>query len=141
MNALKRGLATIVLSGALLLLSAGAGDAQTHAPPGGEFQKVSELVDLPEFLPGLGVLWVDPGTLPAGPFRAYDREGELVSTIYMVPLEDLNAREALTGLDAADRAVRSVDFRFNAGHPGVPVPHYHVILWHVTAERAASLQG
>jgi hypothetical protein len=21
---------------------------------------------------------------------------------------------------------------YNAGHPGVEVPHYHIVLWHVT---------
>src|ERR671925_52643 len=45
------------------------------APPGGAFRKVSTLVQLPEFLPGLGILYVDPRTLPAGPFLAYDRQG------------------------------------------------------------------
>lgn len=141
MNKLQTGLAAIVLSMTLLAFSAPAAEAQAHAPPGGDFQKVSELVDLPEFIPGLGVLWVDPGTLPAGPFLAYDRDGELVSTVFMVPLDDMNDRKAFTDLGAADRPVRSVDFRFNAGHPGIPKPHYHVILWHVSAEKAASLQS
>ena len=45
---------------------------------------------LPDFLPGLGQLYVDPATLPAGPFLAYDHDGKLVSTIYMMPVEDLN---------------------------------------------------
>lgn len=114
--------------------------AQAEAPPGGEFQKVSELVELPEFVPGLGVLYVNPATLPAGPFLAYDRDGNLVSTVYMVPMSSLTEQESLTALDAADQAVDHVDFHFNAGHPGVPEPHYHVILWHVSPERAASLQ-
>lgn len=140
MNRLETGLTATMLSLALLTLSVNAAEAQSHSPPGGELQKVSELVDLPEFIPGLGVLWVNPGTLPTGPFLAYDRDGELVSTIYMVPLDDLNARKAFAGLDAADRAVDHVDFQFNAGHPGIPEPHYHVVLWHVTAEQAASLR-
>jgi hypothetical protein len=25
-----------------------------------------------------------------------------------------------------------VSFYFNAGHPGVPVPHYHIVLWRVS---------
>ena len=33
------------------------------APPEGEYRKVSELVTLPDFLPGLGTLYVDPATL------------------------------------------------------------------------------
>lgn len=141
MSKLKIGLASMVLTVMLIGFSVHTAEAQSEAPPGGDFQKVSELVELPEFVPGLGVLWVDPGTLPAGPFLAYDRDGELMSTIYMVPMDDLNDRQELTGLGAADSAVDHVDFRYNAGHPGVPEPHYHVILWHVSAEEAASLQG
>lgn len=132
-------LTAFLLALAVGVLSAPDAAAQT-APPGGEFQKVSELVELPDFVPGLGVLYVDPATLPAGPFLAYDRQGELVSTVYMVPMSDLTGQESLTGLDAADQPVDRVDLHFNAGHPGVPEPHYHVILWHVSPEKAASLQ-
>lgn len=114
--------------------------AQETAPPGGDFQKVSDLVELPEFLPGLGVLYVDPGTLPAGPFLAYDREGSLASTIYMIPLSALEGHEAFPGLDAAEAPVDRVDLVFNAGHPGVAEPHYHVVLWHVGPEKAAALK-
>lgn len=112
---------------------------QQSAPPGGDFQKVSELVELPEFVPGLGILYVNPETLPAGPFLAYDRSDRLVSTIYMLPLEALNQQEAFTGLDAAGTDVDHVDVRYNPGHPGLSKPHYHVILWHVSEEKAASL--
>ena len=62
----------------------------THAPPPAPFRKVSELVKLPDFLPGTGTLYVDPKTLPEGPFLAYDQTGRLVSTIYMVPLAPLS---------------------------------------------------
>lgn len=141
MKSVKTALTALVLSLTLVALTAHAAEAQAEAPPGGDFQKVSELVELPDFVPGLGVLWVDPGTLPAGPFLAYDRDGMLVSTVYMVPLDALNDQEAFTGLGAADRSVDHVDFRYNAGHPGIPEPHYHVILWHVSEEKAASLQG
>lgn len=116
-----------------------AARAQDAAPPNGEFQKVSDLVELPEFLPGLGILYVDPGTLPAGPFLAYDREGSLVSTIYMLPLDVLNGGEGFTGLDAVDASIDHVDVQYNAGHPGVPEPHVHVVVWHVSPEKAASL--
>lgn len=129
----------LVLAAGLLLAPSGA-RAQATAPPGGSFQKVSDLVALPDFVPGLGVLYVDPGTLPAGPFLAYDRDGKLVSTIYMIPLKDLDGHRALTGLDASDAPVDHVDVVYNAGHPGVPEPHYHVILWHVPAAEAAALK-
>jgi Hypothetical protein TTHB210 len=114
--------------------------AQMHSPPPEPFKKVSTLVDLPEFVPGLGVLYVDPGTLPAGPFLAYNRAGDLVSTVYMIPLDAIDAHKAFNGLAAAKAPVDHVDVVFNAGHPGVPTPHYHIILWHVSKERASSLR-
>ena len=107
--------------------------AQEQAPPAENFKKVSELVTLPDFLPGLGQLYVDPATLPAGPFLAYDHDGKLVSTIYMIPVEDLNPDKKFDNLAAPGGNVDHVDVYFNAGHPGVEVPHAHVVLWHVPA--------
>ena len=103
----------------------------TEMPPPAQYKKVSSLVKLPDFLPGLGTLYVDPKTLPDGPFLAYDRQGKLVSTIYMIPLKDLDAHTNIPDLAAPGGPVDHVSFYFNAGHPGVPEPHYHVILWHV----------
>jgi hypothetical protein len=63
----------ILAACAVLALSALPAVAQNveKAPPSGAYKKVSELVKLPDFLPGLG-------------------------------------------------------------HPGVPDPHYHIVLWHVS---------
>jgi hypothetical protein len=109
-----------------------AADQVEKAPPTGAYKKVSDLVKLPEFLPGLGQLYVDPKTLPAGPFLAYDREGRLVSTVYMLPIEDLtNKDKRFDDLAAPGGKVDHVDVYFNAGHPGVEKPHAHVVLWHV----------
>jgi hypothetical protein len=113
--------------------------APLHEPPGGKYQKVSALVPLPDFVPGLGTLYVDPATLPAGPFLAYDHQGNLVSSIYMIPLKELNAHKAFSGLKVAQTRADHVDIVFNAGHPGVAEPHYHVIVWYVSAQRAAQL--
>ncbi|MBL8977001.1 MAG: hypothetical protein JNM53_01195 [Gemmatimonadetes bacterium] len=113
--------------------------AQRKAPPGGAYKQVSTLVPLPDFLPGMGALYVDPATLPAGPFLAYDRQGKLVSSIYMIPLSDMNAQKAFPGLKAAKERVDHVDIVFNAGHPGVAVPHYHIVVWYISAEAAAKL--
>ena len=121
---------------AALAISAPA-TAQDAAPPGGAYQKVSELVTLPDFLPGLGQLYVDPATLPAGPFLAYDRDGALVSTIYMIPVEDLTPEKRFDDLATGSAAVDHVDVYFNAGHPGVETPHAHVVLWHVPAAEEA----
>jgi hypothetical protein len=110
------------------------------APPGGNYKKVSSLVALPDFLPGLGTLYVDPATLPAGPFLAYDRKGHLVSSVYMIPLKDMNEHKEFKNLKVAQMKVDHVDMYFNAGHPGVPDPHYHVILWYVSPEKAAEMK-
>jgi hypothetical protein len=113
--------------------------APLHEPPGGKYRKVSTLVPLPDFVPGLGTLYVDPATLPAGPFLAYDHQGSLVSSIYMIPLKEMNAHKAFSGLKVAPARADHVDIVFNAGHPGVAEPHYHVIVWYVSAQRAAQL--
>ena len=111
-----------------------------RAPPGGDYKKVSELVHFPDFYPGLGTLYVQPQTLPVGPFRAYDRNGVLFSTIYMVPVRKLNSRAMISLLQGTPVRVDHVDIHYTSGHPGVPEPHYHIILWHVSPERAAQLQ-
>jgi hypothetical protein len=129
------------LSLGLLLAAPQIAAAQRKAPPGGAYKKVSTLVQLPEFLPGLGTLYADPATLPAGPFLAYDRQGNLVSSIYMIPLKDMNAQKAFLGLKTGKgEQVDHVDVVFNAGHPGVAEPHYHFILWYVSPAKAAALK-
>jgi hypothetical protein len=132
----------MVLALGLLMVTGSAGPvaAQGVAPPGGAYQKVSALVPLPDFIPGMGTLYVDPKTLPVGPFLAYDREGKLVSSIYMVPVKDFEAKKALSNLGAAKEKVDHVDLYYNAGHPGVAEPHYHIVVWYVSPDKAASLK-
>jgi len=113
--------------------------AQQTAPPS-NYKKVSTLVSLPDFLPGLGTLYVDPTTLPAGPFLAYDRQGNLISSVYMIPIKDITAHKAFNNLTAAKEKVDHVDMYYNAGHPGVPEPHYHVVVWYVSPEQAAAVK-
>lgn len=133
--------ASVALTLGLMLGAASPAHAQHTAPPAAAFKKVSAITTLPAFLPGLGTLYVDPATLPAGPFLAYDREGKLVSSIYMIPLKDLNAQKAFENLGTAhNEPVDHVDVVFNPGHAGVAEPHYHVILWYVTRAQAAKLQ-
>ena len=103
------------------------------APPAKPYVQVSDALPLPEFIPGLGTLFVDPAKLPAGPFLAYDHDGKLVSTIYMIPIADLNPDKSFGDLAAPGGAVDHVEITYNAGHPGVEVPHAHIILWHVSA--------
>lgn len=121
---------SLIISGSVTALAA---DQVATAPPAGAYKAVSSLVKLPDFLPGLGQLFVDPASLPAGPFLAYDHNGKLVSTIYMIPVEDLNQDKRFEDLNAPGGNVDHVDVYFNAGHPGVEKPHAHVVLWHVPA--------
>lgn len=100
------------------------------APPGEPYVQVSNVLPLPEFIPGLGTLFVDPQTLPAGPFLAYDHDGKLSATIYMTPLEDLRNGTAYDGLGIGSHTVSGVDIYYNAGHPGVEKPHAHIVLYH-----------
>jgi hypothetical protein len=113
--------------------------AQQNAPPT-NYKKVSTLVALPDFIPGLGTLYVDPATLPAGPFLAYDRQGTLVSSVYMIPVKEITAHKAFNNLAAAKEKVDHVDMYYNAGHPGVAEPHYHVVIWYVSPQQAAALK-
>jgi peptidoglycan hydrolase-like protein with peptidoglycan-binding domain len=110
------------------------------APPGGGYQKMGSLYQLPEFFSGLGMLYVQPETLPVGPYLAYDRQGSLVSTVYMIPLRDLRAGKAFNTMVVPHARVDHVDIYYNNGHPGVPDPHYHVVLWHIPPEQAAALE-
>jgi Putative peptidoglycan binding domain len=122
----------------------GRGEAKPEprpkAPPGGEYKKMAELYQLPDFFPGLGTLYVQPATLPVGPYLAYDQQGNLVSTVYMIPLRDLRAGKPFNSLVAAHAKIDHVDVYYNNGHPGVPDPHYHVVIWYISAEQAAALE-
>lgn len=111
--------------------------ADIHTKPPAKFKKVSTLVTLPEYLPGLGVLYVDPATLPVGPFLGYDKKGKLVNVVYMVPLKDLDAHKSFSSLGAGlgDLKIDHTDIAYNPGHPGVEEPHYHVVEWLLTPQR------
>lgn len=99
------------------------------------FKPVSDLVHFPTFFPGLGMIYVQPDALPLGPFECFDRSKRLVATLYMVPIKDIDDHKTLEA--KAPSFAGKIDhttFYFNPGHPGVEVPHYHVVLWHVTKE-------
>jgi hypothetical protein len=95
------------------------------------YKKVSSLVNFPPFFPGIGALYVQPKTLPNGPYRAFDRRGRLSSTIYMLPIEDLENRKQFD-LEGLAGKGDHVTFYFNSGHPGLDKPHYHIHIWHVS---------
>ena len=120
----------IFVAAMLVALPASAANV-LNEPPAAPYKKVSTLVRFPDFAPGLGTLYVDPNTLPEGPFLAYDHKGHLVSTIYMVPLKDMDAQKNFAYLASPGGNVDHISLNYNAGHPGVEEPHYHIILWHV----------
>lgn len=109
--------------------------AVVSAPPDEPYKAVSSLVKLPDFIPGMGQLFVDPNTLPAGPFLGYDRDGKLITTTYMVPVSLMTADMDLNDLKVPSGTVDHVDIMYNAGHPGVEEPHIHIVLWHVPADQ------
>jgi hypothetical protein len=139
MKRLGTALAAVVLVGGIVAIQAAPLRAQATAPPGGDYKKVSSLVALPDFVPGLGTLYVKPSTLPAGPFLAYDHDGKLVSSVYMIPIKDIEAHKAFNKLAVAQEKVDHVDMYYNAGHPGVAEPHYHIVIWYVSPDKATAL--
>ena len=119
----------LLLSGMMAASVVSAADIATSPPA--NFKKVSSLVKLPDFVPGLGTLYVDPSMLPIGPFLGYSHRGKLINITYMVPLKDLEAHknfEVLGGV-AAGMKINHTDIQYNPGHPGVEEPHYHIVQW------------
>ena len=66
-----------------------------------------------------------------GPFLCFDRQDRLVATLYLVPIKDIDDHKPLEAPGFAG-PVDHVSLYFNPGHAGVDVPHYHVVIWHVT---------
>jgi hypothetical protein len=100
------------------------------------YKRVSELVNFPKFFPGLGIIFVKPNTLPTGPFLCFDRKDHLVATVYMVPTKDIDDRKTIEAAAVAG-PINHVTFYFNPGHPGVDMPHYHFVIWHVSKKDEA----
>lgn len=137
---MRRSELAISITGLALTFALGAGSAWaddtsvTMAPPEAPMQAVSELVSLPDFIPGLGQLFVDPDSLPAGPFLGYDHDGNLTTTTYMIPLSAMDADMDFTDLAVPYGEIDHADVAYNAGHPGVEEPHIHIVLWHVSTD-------
>lgn len=108
--------------------------AQTRGEsPPANFKKVSTIVHLPDWLPGLGTLYVDPSSLPVGPYLGYNKDGQLVNVTYMIPLKDFEQHKNLNDLGqhvaSMGLKVDHTSVEYNPGHPGLQEPHYHVIQW------------
>ena len=102
------------------------------------FKRVSDLVAFPAFYPSLGIMMVRPEPRPIGPFRCFDRAGNLVSTVYMPLLSDMNSHKTWDKVKGLPAPVDHVTIYFHPGHAGVNVPHYHVVLWHVRDENVVA---
>ena len=100
------------------------------------YKRLSELVNFPKFFPGLGILFVKPESLPLGPYLCFDRKDRLVATVYMVPIKDIEDHKSLEAPGFAG-PVDHVSLYFNPGHPGADMPHYHLVIWHVTQKEEA----
>ena len=106
-----------------------AGEVQ-QVPPAA-FKEVSALTQLPDYIPGLGTLYLNPATALVGPYLGYDKSGKIINVIYMVPLHQLQERKGFENLGAAVSGLKvdHIEVTFNPGHPGMMEPHYHVTEW------------
>jgi hypothetical protein len=145
--------ASILLTAILAMatLPASAQEKEPWHDSTSKYKLVSEIIaGLPEFWPSLGHLYVDPTTLPTGPYFAYGHNSKLVSTIYMIPLTDLNSEAKFdtrvagetkfNDLAVGTLKVDHVDVYFHSGHAGLNVPHVMVVLWHIPAADEASVK-
>jgi hypothetical protein len=135
---MKRSLLLVFTFAALLLSpSVFAQNTGGNTPnPPANFKKVSTLVRLPDWLPGLGTLYVDPATLPAGPYLGYNHNGQLVNVVYMISIKDLDQHKDWNDLGQniahLGLKVDHTSVNYNPGHPGLQEPHYHIIQWLIT---------
>jgi hypothetical protein len=140
---------TAALAGALAL--GGVAYAADAAKPGIEhkapagFVKVSDALKnkAMAFIPGLGTLYVDPKTLPAGPFLGYDKEGRLVNVTYMIPSADLEKNKSWANLGASVSGLKvdHTEVHVSDAHPGVAERHIHVINWLISDAEKTKRMG
>jgi hypothetical protein len=91
---------------------------------------------LREWLPGVARL--EPGR-PGGPDLAYDAQGRLIATVYVLSARDLVDRDLET-LRGEGRPIDHVSVFALVGRRELPAPHYAVVLWHVSEPEAAALR-
>lgn len=121
---MKRFAGLLVTIAALLSVSQGL--AQSSALPEG-YVSASEILPLPNFIPGAGSLYTDPANMPVGPWLAYGKDDNLVEVLYMVPLSQMNESQNWDGLSAGvleqlGVSVNHVDITYNGGTPAWPNP-------------------
>jgi hypothetical protein len=139
----KFGLLTLFVAAGILF---GVAAAQPPEP----YVNASTILELPDFIPGSGALFIDPANAPYGPWLAYSQDNmTLIEVLFMVPLAELDASEDWTELatglfaEMGLGAIDHVDITYNGGHPGMAEPHYHfrlVLVDHATQEAALNPQ-
>lgn len=119
-----------------------AGASLLQAPPPPPYQAQSKLLAMPDFVPGYGKLFVDPKTLPTGPFLGYDRKGHLINITYMVAAKDFDNKKDFANLKWPLPGVKidHVSMDPQNPHPGIEVPHYHITLWLISRSEQKRLK-
>ena len=112
------------------LVVRGAGDAPAASPVPRDLHPLRERMR--------GVVRVEPGR-PDGPDLAYDAAGRVIATVYVVSSRELLDRDVET-LRAEGRRIDHVAIFPLIGRAEVPVPHYAIVLWHVSEPEAAALR-
>jgi hypothetical protein len=111
-----------------------------YEPLKGDYVKFTAVApDYPAFAPGLGTVYVEPKNRPVGPYRAYDRGGRLTATIYMIPVEMLDDQLKFVSNETAP-AVDHWQIHYVRTMHGLTGPHYHITLWHISAEESAAIK-
>lgn len=134
----------VVLCLALAPSAAAQGDSLMRSPPPEPYVGVATILPLPEFIPGVGALFIDPANAPVGPWLAYGNDGSLVEVLFMVPISEMQQAtdwpDLAAGLVAQlGMTVDHVDITYNGGHPGMAEPHYHFRLVLVDAATQETL--
>lgn len=119
----------------------------TPALPEG-YVNASEILPLPDFIPGAGALYIDPANAPVGPWLSYGNDGQLVEVLFMVPVSQMAESGNWDNLASGTfetlgiSSVDHVDLTFNPGHAGMAEGHYHIrlVLLDDSAQRAALSQ-
>lgn len=122
-----------------LTMLLGHATAQDEDAPEG-YVPATELLPLPEFIPGAGALYIQPDDAPVGPWLAYGQEGDLIEVLFMLPVSAFEEATDWSDLAAGTLAeleagpVDHVDVTYNPGHPGMAEAHYHFRLVLVDGE-------
>lgn len=136
---------TLVVGAAIAFSAPAFAAASIESKPPAGFVKVSDALQnkAMAFIPGLGTLYVDPKTLPAGPFLGYDKSGRLVNVTYMLPTADIDKNKSWPVLGEAAKGLKidHTEVHVSDAHPGVAERHVHVINWLISDAEKKKLIG